>query len=85
MRVLGTIGGALMGIWLVGDYTSTPAIFLPVFFLVVTFAGYKFGQFPASQVPYAYFLVGLITVSVVTYGVTDPADVWRIGMSGGSV
>jgi hypothetical protein len=81
MRVLGTIGGALMGIWLVGDYVSTPAIFLPAFFLVVTFAGYKFGQFPASQVPYAYFLVGLTTLSVATYGVTDPADVWQIGLN----
>jgi uncharacterized membrane protein YccC len=81
MRVLGTIGGALMGIWLVGDYVSTPAIFLPAFFLVVFFAGYKFGQFPASQVPYAYFLVGLTTLSVVTYGVTDPADVWQIGLN----
>jgi uncharacterized membrane protein YccC len=81
MRVVGTIGGALMGIWLAGDYTSTPAIFLPVFFLVLTFAGYKFGQFPASQVPYAYFLVGLTTLSVVTYGVTDPANVWQIGLN----
>jgi uncharacterized membrane protein YccC len=81
MRVLGTIGGALMGIWLVGDYVSTPVIFLPAFFLVVFFAGYKFGQFPASQVPYAYFLVGLTTLSVVTYGVTDPADVWQIGLN----
>src|ERR1700757_4738595 len=43
MRVLGTISGALMGIWLVGDYVSTPAIFLPTFFIVVSFAGYKFG------------------------------------------
>jgi uncharacterized membrane protein YccC len=81
MRVLGTIGGALVGIWLVGDYASTPAIFLPLFFLVMTFAGYKFGQFPASQVPYAYFLVGLTTLSVLTYGVTDPADVWQIGLN----
>src|ERR1700693_830360 len=30
MRVIGTIAGALVGIWLVGDYTSTPEIFLPV-------------------------------------------------------
>jgi len=81
MRVVGTIGGALIGIWLVGDFVSTPAIFLPLFFLVVTFAGYKFGQFPASQVPYAYFLVGLTTLSVVTYGVTDPTDVWLTGLN----
>src|ERR1700677_4304460 len=44
MRVIGTIAGALVGIWLVSDYTSTPAIFLSVFFLVMAFAGYKYGQ-----------------------------------------
>src|ERR1700758_5077759 len=38
MRVIGTIAGALVGIWLVGDYTSTPAIFLSVLFLVVALA-----------------------------------------------
>jgi uncharacterized membrane protein YccC len=66
---------------LVGDYVLTPAIFLPLFFIVVAFAGYKFGQFPASQVPYAYFLVGLTTIAVATSGVTDPADVWQIGLN----
>src|SRR5271165_5392861 len=44
MRVTGTIAGALIGIWLVGDCTSTPAIFLPMFFLVMAFASYKFGH-----------------------------------------
>ena len=44
MRVVGTIGGALIGIWLIGDYVSTAEIFLPLFFVVLTFAGYKFGQ-----------------------------------------
>ena len=81
MRVVGTIAGALIGIWLVGDYVSTPAIFLTLFFIVVAFAGYKFGQFPASQAPYAYFLTGLTTIAVATYGVTDPADVWQIGLN----
>ena len=33
LRVVGTIVGALLGDWLVGDYTSTPAIFLTVLFL----------------------------------------------------
>jgi uncharacterized membrane protein YccC len=81
MRVLGTIGGAIVGVWLVGNYASTPAIFLTVLFFVVAFATYKFGQFPASQVPYAYFLVGLTTIAVVTYGVADPAQVWQIGLN----
>jgi uncharacterized membrane protein YccC len=80
MRVAGTIAGALVGIWLVGDYTSTPAIFLPVLFLVMAFAGYKYGQLGAREVPYAYFLLGLTTLTIATVGVTDPARAWQIGL-----
>jgi uncharacterized membrane protein YgaE (UPF0421/DUF939 family) len=80
MRVTGTIAGALVGVWLVGDYTSTPAIFLPVLFLVIAIASYKFGQFGARQTPYAYFLLGLTTLTVATDGVTDPAQAWQIGL-----
>jgi uncharacterized membrane protein YccC len=80
MRVTGTIAGALVGIWLVGDYTSTPAIFLPVFFFVMAFAGYKYGQVGPRQIPYTYFLLGLTTLTVATNGVTDPAQAWQIGL-----
>jgi uncharacterized membrane protein YccC len=80
MRVTGTIAGALVGIWLVSNYTSTPAIFLPVFFLVMAFAGYKCGQVGVRQVPYAYFLLGLTTLTVATVGLTDPARAWQIGL-----
>jgi len=80
MRMTGTIAGALVGVWLVGDYTSTPAIFLPIFFLVMAFAGYKFGQVGARQVPYAYFLLGLTTLTIATDGVTNPAQAWQIGL-----
>ena len=80
MRVLGTIAGALVGIWLVGNYTSTPAIFLSVLFLVIAFASYKYGQVGARQVPYAYYLLGFTTLTIVTDGVTDPAQAWQIGL-----
>jgi uncharacterized membrane protein YccC len=80
MRVAGTIAGALVGIWLVSDYTSTPAIFLTVFFFVMAFAGYKYGQVGARQFPYAYFLLGLTTLTIATVGVTDPARAWQIGL-----
>jgi uncharacterized membrane protein YccC len=80
MRVIGTIAGGLLGVWLVGNYTSTPAIFLPVLFLVIAFASYKFGQFGVRQVPYAYFLLGLTTLTIATNGVTDPAHAWQIGL-----
>jgi uncharacterized membrane protein YccC len=81
MRVTGTIGGAIIGVWIVGDYTSTPAIFLPLLFLVMAISSYKFGQVGARQVPYAYFLVGLTTLTVVTNGVPTPDQAWYIGLT----
>src|ERR1700755_2787708 len=69
MRVTGTVSGALVGVWLVSDYTSTPEVFLPILFLVIAFASYKFGQVGARQGPYAYFLLGLTTLVVATDGV----------------
>ena len=80
MRVTGTVAGALVGVWLVSDYTSTPEIFLPVLFLVMAFASYKFGQVGARQIPYAFFLFGLTTLVVATDGVADPAQAWQIGL-----
>jgi hypothetical protein len=80
MRVTGTMAGALVGVWLVGDYTSTPAIFLLVLFLVIAFASYKYGQVGARQVPYAYYLLGFTTLTIATDGVTDPAQAWQIGL-----
>ena len=81
LRCVGTIGGAFLGVWLVGSYTSTPVLFLPLIFIILGIAVYKFGQYPASQVPYAYYLVGLTTLSVATYGIQDPSDVWRTGLN----
>jgi uncharacterized membrane protein YccC len=80
LRTVGTIAGAAVGVWLVGDYTSTPAIFLPLFFLVLAITAYKYGQFGARQVPYAYYLLGLTTLSVVTNGITTPDQAWQVGI-----
>ena len=81
LRCVGTIGGALLGIWLVGTYASSPVLFLLLIFIILGIAVYKFGQYPGSQAPYAYYLVGLTTLSVATYGIQDPSDVWRIGLN----
>jgi Fusaric acid resistance protein family len=80
MRIAGTTAGAAVGVWLVSDYSSTPAIFLPLFFLVMALAGYKFGQVGARQVPYAYFLLGLTTITVATDGMTNPGQAWQVGL-----
>jgi len=79
--LLGTIAGTLVGIWLAGDYASTPVIFLTLFFFVLAFAGYKFGRASASQVSLGYYLVGFMTIAVATFGVTDPAQIWETGIN----
>jgi|GEM_PF-1002048 len=81
IQFAGTIAGALVGIWLVGDYASTPAVFLTLFFFVLAFSAYKFGQAPASPVSLGYYLVGFTTIAVTTFGLVDPAQVWQTGIS----
>ena len=49
-------------------------------FLVIALASYQFGQVGARQVPYAYFLLGLTTLTIATDGVTAPAQAWQIGL-----
>jgi uncharacterized membrane protein YccC len=80
MRIVGTLVGAVVGVWLVTDYATTPAIFLPGFFLVMVLAGYNFGHVGARQGPYAYFLLGLTTLAITTSGVTDPGQAWQTGL-----
>jgi Fusaric acid resistance protein family len=80
MRFIGTVAGALLGVWLASDYANTPAILLTILFLVMAFAGYKFGQVGARQVPYAYFLLGLTALTIATDGVTNPGQAWKSGL-----
>jgi uncharacterized membrane protein YccC len=80
-QVIGTIAGAIVGIWLVGDYASTPAIFLTLFFFVLAFSGYKFGQAPASPSSLGYYLIGFTTIAVTTFGLADPGQVWQTGLN----
>ena len=80
-RIIGTVVGALLGVWVVGNYSTTPVVFLSIVFVVIAIATYKFGQFPASQTPYAYFLVGITLIAVATFALSDPNNVWSIGIS----
>jgi uncharacterized membrane protein YccC len=65
----------------VGDYASTPVIFLTLFFFVLAFSAYKFGQAQASPISLGYYLVGFTTIAVTTYGLADPGQVWQAGIS----
>lgn len=80
MRAIGTIGGALLGIWVVGDFANTPWAFVFWVFVVVAVAAYKSGQLASAAWPYAYYLTGLTLVSVSTYGISDPNNVWHIAL-----
>jgi uncharacterized membrane protein YccC len=81
MRVLGTLVGALLGVWLVGTYDTSPVLLLTGMFVIVGLATYKFGQYPASQTPYAYYLIGLTLIAVSTYGVPAPDEIWQTGLN----
>ena len=80
MRVVGTIAGAIVGVWLVGNYTSTPIVFLPVLFVVMAHATYQFGHFGLRQFPYTYFLLGVTTLVIATDGIAAPDQAWRLGL-----
>jgi uncharacterized membrane protein YccC len=80
-RAIGTIVGALLGIWVVGDYANTPLAFILLVFTAVAISTYKSGQIASAAWPYAYYLMGLTLVSAATYAITDPGDVWRIALS----
>jgi fusaric acid resistance family protein len=79
-RVLGTIAGAVIGVWLVGNYATTPIVFLPVFFVVMAFSTYKFGQFGPRQTPYSYFILGSTVLVVAANGLDAPNKAWQVGL-----
>jgi len=80
MRVLGTIAGAIVGVWLVGNYTSTPIVFLPALFVVMAYSTYQFGHFGLRQFPYTYFLLGVTTLVIATDGIATPDQAWHLGL-----
>ncbi len=80
MRVLGTVIGGLLAVWVNGDFGNAPVPFLSLIFIFVVIATYKFGQVGAALSPYAWWLVGLALVSVSSYGISDPEQAWRFSL-----
>jgi hypothetical protein len=80
LRVVGTIAGAIVGVWLVGNYTFTPIVFLPVLFVVMAYSTYQFGHFGLRQFPYTYFLLGVTTLVIATDGIAAPDQAWQLGL-----
>jgi uncharacterized membrane protein YccC len=80
-RVVGTLTGASLGVWLVSDYTSSPILFLSVTFLVMCLASYKLGQLSSAMAPYAYFLTGVTLVIVESTAISQPDNAWFVALS----
>jgi uncharacterized membrane protein YccC len=80
-RVVGTLAGASLGVWLVSDYVSSPILFLSVTFLVMGLASYKVGQLSSAMAPYAYFLTGVTLIVVESSALTQPDQAWFIALS----
>ena len=71
LRMIGTLVGGVVGVWLVSDYTSSPILFLSVISLVVAYSGYKLCQFGQSMSSYAYHLTGYTLMGIASYGISE--------------
>jgi uncharacterized membrane protein YccC len=80
-RIVGTLVGASLGVWLVSDYVSSPILFLGVTSLVMDLASYKVGQLSSAMAPYAYFLTGVTLIVVESSALTQPDQAWFIALS----
>lgn len=76
-RVVGTIIGGFVGVWLVGNYEQDRLFFLAFVFLYVSFCMYMFG---GSIFPYGFFLCANALITVSANGIFDPTNAWHIGL-----
>lgn len=78
LRAVGTTVGGLFGFWLVGNFISTPWVFLPVSFIwIAFFSAMFFGTF----YPYAFLLSGLTFIVVVAGSMLEPDSAWTVAKS----
>ena len=75
-RVIGTILGGFVGIWLLGNYQQTPTIFLPLYFLFIAVCMYLYS---GTIFPYAFFLATNAFTAVCGYGLAAPQSAWTVG------
>jgi uncharacterized membrane protein YccC len=78
LRAIGTLAGALIGIALVGNFASEPAVMIVVVFAVTAFGTMMFG---GNVYPYAFFLTALTMLVVVGNTMTDHTRAWDVGLN----
>ena len=75
-RVVGTILGGFVGIWLLGNYQQSPTIFLPLYFLFIAVWMYLYS---GTIFPYAFFLATNAFTAICGYGLANPVSAWTVG------
>jgi uncharacterized membrane protein YccC len=78
LRAIGTFLGAILGIALVGNFATEPAVMICTVFVVTAFGTMMFG---GNLYPYAFFLTALTMLVVVGNTMENPARAWEIGLN----
>jgi uncharacterized membrane protein YccC len=78
LRVIGTVAGALLGIWLVGNHGSEPLFMMGGCFLIAACGTMMFG---GNWYPYAFFLTVLTMLVVVNNAMKNPSAAWDTGVA----
>ena len=78
LRAIGTVIGALLGIWLVGNHASDRVFMLGGCFVIVAVGTMMFG---GNLYPYAFYLTVLTMLVVVNNTMKNPSAAWDIGVA----
>src|ERR1700722_3429999 len=76
-RVMGTIIGGFVGVWLVGNYQQEGLFFLLFTFGYLWLCMYMYG---GTFFPYSFFLLANTLITVSSSGIFDPTDAWSVGI-----
>jgi p-hydroxybenzoic acid efflux pump subunit AaeB len=77
-RVVGTIIGGFIGVWLVGNYEQDRLFFLSFTFGFLWLCMYMYG---GTFFPYSFFLLANTLITVSASGIFDPIDAWTVGIA----
>ena len=77
-RVVGTIIGGFVGVWLVGNYEQDRLFFLLFTFGYLWLCMYMYG---GTFFPYSFFLLANTLITVSASGIFNPTDAWSVGIS----
>jgi uncharacterized membrane protein YccC len=77
-RVVGTIVGGSIGVWLVGNYEQDRLFFLAFTFGFVWLCMYMYG---GTFFPYSFFLLANTLITVSSSGIFNPTAAWSVGIA----